>query len=85
MWRKVKNSHDPDWVEYKTQKMTPSFGRVSLSVWQRSDGCFSASKTRPNFDRAVTVLDATGIDEAKKEAEKWCLQQLHNAVINGAQ
>jgi len=74
MWRKVKNSHEPDWVQYTTEKMSPSLGRVKLSIWQRSDGCFSASKTTVSaFDRAVTVLDAVTVDEAKKEAEQWCM------------
>jgi len=73
MWKKVKSSHDPDWVEVKTEKMTPSWGRIQLNVWQRSDGCFTASKTKPNFDRAVKILDAENLDLAKAEAEAWAM------------
>lgn len=69
-WTQIKQSEEPDWIESHKEMMTHQ-GRIMLKVWQRSDGYFFASATKPNGDRSITGLDAPILEHAQKEAERW--------------
>ena len=67
-WKQIKQPEDPDWVEWHKEILIEV---TLLKVWQRGDGFFQASITYPSTLRSVRVLDATTIEAAKLEAEKW--------------
>ena len=71
MWEQIKQPEDISWVEWHREMMTYEFGRCMLKVWETMDGYFMASATKPNGDRAIKALEASDIETAKNEAERW--------------
>lgn len=69
-WKQIIIPEDPEWVEYHKEMMTQEYGRIMLKVWNTSLDYthYMMSIVKPSGEHAIQSLEATNIEDAKREA-----------------
>ena len=75
LWKKINIDEDPSWVEWHSECMSETQGRIMIKVWLSGSGDFMVSFTKPNSERGTSKMEADNIENSKIEALEWAKAQ----------